>query len=255
MTSPRFIGIDLAWQSNAHPSGAAVLCGDREGAELLAVTGSLHSLRSVTDFIVGHESYETVVAIDAPLIIENDSGQRHCETLVSRAYGSRHASCHTSNRSRFPDAASVRLAGTLMSRGYRHATTIVSRRTLMEVYPHPALIELFALPSILKYKKGSVSARAQGLEQLQRLLATLELAEPRLLTSPPLSTLLATPPTSLRGSARKALEDSLDALVCAYIAYHYWYWDGKRTAILGDSSEGYIAIPTTSAESMARASV
>lgn len=221
----------------------------------MAVTGSLRSLASVTDFIAGHESDDTVVAIDAPLIIENDSGQRLCETLVSRAYGSRHASCHTSNRSRFPDASSVSLARALISRGYRHAESTVSRRTLMEVYPHPALIELFELPSILKYKKGSVSARAQGLEQLQRLLATLQFAEPRLLTSPPLSILLATPPASLRGSARKALEDSLDALVCAYIAYHYWYWDGKRTAIFGDLSKGYIAIPTTSAESAVRASV
>lgn len=245
----------MAWRSYAHPSGAAALAGDREGAELVAVTGSLRSPSSVLDFVAIHESDEAVIAIDAPLIITNDGGQRPCETLVSRAYGSRHASCHTSNRSRFPDAASVSLAEALVSRGYRHPGENLSRRTLLEVYPHPALIELFALPSVLKYKKGRVALRAQGLAQLQSLLATLQFAEPALRTTPSLSSLLAAPPASLRGSARKALEDSLDALVCAYIAYHFWYWDGKRTAIFGDVSTGYIAIPTMAAGSAVRASV
>lgn len=243
MPHASFIGIDLAWLSHRNPSGAASLAGDAAGATLTATTGLLASLTEVQAFVAAHERESTTVAIDAPLIIENVGGQRACETLIGRAYGARHASCHTSNLTRYPDAASVRLARALVTSGYVHAGAGRLPRVVLEVYPHPALIELFALPLALKYKKGSAALRAAGLARLQQLIGSLTDAEPRLLTNALLSVLLSTQPSSLRGRARKELEDSLDAVVCAYIAYHHWYWQGRRTAIFGETRSGYIAVP------------
>jgi predicted RNase H-like nuclease len=38
----------------------------------------------------------------------------------------------------------------------------------------------------------------------------------------------------------KALEDQLDALLCAYIGAHWWYWGIERNLVLGDRTTGYI---------------
>jgi predicted RNase H-like nuclease len=242
-----FIGIDFAWRSERNLSGGAVLRGDRESAQLIEVSASLASCSAVLAYIEKHAAATTVVAIDAPLIITNQEGQRHCETLIGRCYGARHGSCHTSNLSLYPQATSVGLASKLKSRGFRHAPGLThpeNERVMLEVYPHPALIELFHLPSILKYKKGRVATRRSGQQELQQWLRKLSLSSPPLECTPRLSDFLDTGTNSLRGSALKANEDALDAIVCAYIAYYYWFWGARGTHTFGDVDSGYIIVPT-----------
>jgi pyridoxamine 5'-phosphate oxidase len=41
----------------------------------------------------------------------------------------------------------------------------------------------------------------------------------------------------------KAVEDQLDALLCAYVAAHWWYWGRERNDVLGNSRTGYIVVP------------
>src|SRR5881392_2715928 len=106
----RFIGIDLAWKSDRNSTGAVCLQGDRTGAELVVVAPPLWSPADVLEFVRVNSATESVVAVDAPLIIINRSGQRTCETLVGRRYGRRDASCHTSNLTLYPAANSVALA-------------------------------------------------------------------------------------------------------------------------------------------------
>jgi predicted RNase H-like nuclease len=43
-------------------------------------------------------------------------------------------------------------------------------------------------------------------------------------------------PTSI--ATLKALEDQLDALLCAYIGAHWWYWGIERNLVLGDRTTG-----------------
>ena len=87
MTTTTFIGIDLAWKSERNPTGIAVLQGDRDGAQLTALA-TIYPERSVLDFVTANATANTVVAIDAPLIIINETGQRGCETAVGKRYGS-----------------------------------------------------------------------------------------------------------------------------------------------------------------------
>ena len=129
-----------------------------------------------------------------------------------------------------------------------------SKRVILEVYPHPALIELFGLASILKYKKGSNGARAAGLHELQRLIGSLRTAEPALRDSALLAHLLALAPDTLRGTSRKELEDALDAVVCAYIGFHFWYWGESGSTIFGDETTGYIVVPQSTGARSSRAS-
>jgi predicted RNase H-like nuclease len=217
-----FIGIDLAWRGEKNPSGGAVLKGDRQRAQLIEVTASLGSCSAALAYVEEHATASTFVAIDAPLIISNQEGQRHCETLISKRYADRHGSCHSSNLSLYPQATSVHLASQLVSRGFRHAPDLAhpeNQRVILEVYPHPALLELFQLPSIIRYKKGKVEERRSGQRELQRRLKELSLSAPPLECTPKLKEFLATDTNSLRGTALNPNENALDAFVCAYIVY------------------------------------
>ncbi len=240
-----FISIDLACKSERHPTGAIVLRESVDGAVLADVASPLRSLDAVMEYVCAHETRPCVVAIDAPLIIPNATGQRACERLVGQRYGARHAACHTSNRTLYPDAASVRLAHALAERGFAHGPELQQDATavMLEVYPHAAMVALFDLPLIVKYKKGRIADRRTGVMRLQQLLRQLTTQDPPLVANDALEELLGRPVAALAGQALKDYEDSLDALICAYIAYHYWTWGGQRTEIFGDVSSGYIANP------------
>ena len=79
-----FIGIDLAWRGEKNPSGGAVLRGDRRCARLIEVNASLDSCSAVLAYVENHATPSTIVAIDAPLVIPNEKGQRRCETLIGK---------------------------------------------------------------------------------------------------------------------------------------------------------------------------
>jgi predicted RNase H-like nuclease len=242
-----FIGIDLAWKSARNPTGAAVLNGDHSGARL-EVLSTLSPQTSVADFIIANATANTVLAIDAPLVIVNKTGQRACETAIGKKYGSRDASCHTSNLRLYPDASSTVLTAALLTHGFTHvdrATTKESGRLMVEVYPHAAMVALWDLPKTIKYKKGSVSAKRLGLSSLQSHLTTLSKTVPPLLWSGMLQEVLSTDLNDLVGQSLKNHEDQLDALFCAYLAYYFWYWGWKRTELFGDLRSGYILNPTS----------
>lgn len=241
----RFIGIDLAWKSERNPTGAVCLEGDRTGAELVVVAPPLWSAAEVLEFVQANAAAESVVAVDAPLVIANRSGQRTCETLVGQRYGRRDASCHTSNLTLYPAATSVILAKSIEAEGYVHANpaTPLPPRVIAEVYPHAGMVALFDLPKIIKYKKGTVAGKRTGLNVLRAHLATLEHTEPRLNRSAALTSLLSENLDRLGGQDLKSYEDSLDALFCGYLAYYFWYWGWARTEVFGDVQAGYILNP------------
>ncbi|MGI9165423.1 MAG: DUF429 domain-containing protein, partial [Pyrinomonadaceae bacterium] len=74
---------------------------------------------SVADFVRAHSSVRTVVAADAPLVIVK-AGQRACETAVGKKYGSRQASCHTSNLRLYFHASSVARTAELLAESFTH---------------------------------------------------------------------------------------------------------------------------------------
>jgi len=112
-----FIGVDLAWRSERNPTGIAILDGDQSGARLTLID-TLRAGMSVFERIIQESTPNMVVAIDAPLVIKNEVGQRLCETEIGRRYGSRHASCHTSNLTLYKNAASVLLTTQLLMKGF-----------------------------------------------------------------------------------------------------------------------------------------
>jgi predicted RNase H-like nuclease/cytidine deaminase len=243
----KFIGVDLAWIKR-NPSGVAILEGDRSGASLVQV-GILYPEVSVSEFVCANATANTVVAIDAPLIIVNEKGQRSCETAIGRRFGSRDASCHTSNLGLFPNAASVALSSELAAAGFVHVDPAQPQqhgRLMAEVYPHAAMVALWNLPKVIKYKEGTKANKLIGLRVLLTHLAQLKNAEPPLLKSGVLAELSQTDLDGLAGEKLKVYEGQLDAVFCAYLAYYFWYWGWERNELFGDLSTGYIMNPKVS---------
>ena len=119
-------GIDLAWRTNKNPTALAI--GSLKGGELKlnAIANDLYGIDSIVAYLNKLPNLYGI-AIDGPLIIQNSSGQRKCETLIGQEYGSRHASCHTSNLKLFPMADSVQLSRILSSKGFQHLGANVGR--------------------------------------------------------------------------------------------------------------------------------
>lgn len=246
--SRKFVGVDLGW-SERNRSGLAVAEWTGARAVVEPVIGGVPGNESVVSMIEQLPGETIVVAIDAPLIIRNDSGQRPCETEVSRRFGKFHASAHSSNLKRYPDPAPCRLAAMLEQRGFLHGAPNEPRlggRWFFEVYPHPAQVVLFGLDRILKYKQGKGRTRETRLAELARLrqfLAGLRDGVPALWPGAAGEALLNEPLSGLRGRALKDHEDALDAWFCAYLALYGWYWGRHRNETIGDFESGYIVVP------------
>ena len=243
-----FIGVDLAWNTDGNHTGVAVLQGSADGVELAAVSEGLTSRKDVVQFIAANLGRTSVVAIDASLVVPNGKGQRQCERRVSKKFGRYHASCHTTHRGRKYWDAGGRLLEELRQHDVRHDFDLARARQrsggwAFEVYPHPAMLQLFGLDRIISYKKGPVADRRKGLRILQSHLYALVSRSPGLVENSMLRNLLDRDVTDVKGEALKRYEDTLDALFCAYLAWYCWRWGEEKNEIFGTLSEGYIVVP------------
>ena len=248
-----FLGLDLAWHDSGKTSALAVLGGGADRVELLQVFEKLLSDDAIIGAIAESASDNAVLAIDAPLVITNVDRQRPCDREIGRRFGHAHASAHSANLTLFPNSRGVRVAQRLRTDGWQHQVDPhVDRqrpgRRIIEVYPHPAHVVLFDRSRIIKYKKGRVAARRGGLNELRRSISDqLGIATPSLLGGSRLQRLLSTQLDGLRGVELKQYEDTLDAVLSAFIAAHYWVWAGERNDMIGTMHDGYIVTPSRTA--------
>ena len=244
MKSYTLAGVDLAWTPKR---STAVAVGNLSGdsLQLTEVHEALWGAAEVLD-VLGSIPHLHGIAIDAPTIINNPTGQRPCETAVSRAYGSRHAGCHSSNLQNHADNAGLRVSSELQQQGYRYLASRTSRWQI-ECYPHPALIEFFELPERLVYKEGKnlrADDQRRGQKELARLIKKLERSPVLRLAIPnPLKRDYFSPSHIARkkGTSLKANEDVLDAVACLYIAGRYQ--QGQKNRVFGNTESGFIYVP------------
>jgi predicted RNase H-like nuclease len=241
LSHPRFLGIDLGWQSGA----SGLCCLGLKGDQLLLQ--HLTCRQPVAEILAWVEAWSegaetVVVAVDAPTLIPNLTGMRLPDRLAHRYFGKYDAGCYPANQGRPFAEKLVAFGLALEALGFAHAPHSPAQplgRFQLEVFPHPATVHLFNLERILKYKKGRLAERRPELEKLRHYQLT---RLPRLTPALGISAadLPAIPTT---GKAMKAVEDQLDSLTCAYVAAHWWYWGGDRNWILGDRDNGYIVVP------------
>ncbi|MBD2384524.1 DUF429 domain-containing protein [Cylindrospermum sp. FACHB-282] len=257
----KFIGVDFGWKSQ--PSGLCCLELIDGKLQLL----DLDRLELIADILTWIDKTvqpdePAMIAVDAPTLIPNATGSRLPDKLSHKYFGKYHAGCYPANQNLPFSDRTINFGLELESRGFAHAPTIEPQkpgRYQIEVFPHPAIVNLFNLQRILKYKKGRLNERRLELIKLQNyILNILPTLEPSWRpTALCLTAGLRQRASLLRGrlggsfpheipttgAALKAVEDQLDSLICAYVAAHWWYWGEQRNLVLGDRTTGYIVIP------------
>ena len=229
-----YLGIDLAWKGT-NRTGLAVV--DQQGA--LVASGAVRADDEISRWIADHVADPVVVAVDAPLVVPNLTGQRVAEREIGRAYGRYGAAAYPSNRGN-PLFDPPRAETIARAHGWAvdpDATVGAGIPVCVEVYPHPALVGLFELPQRVLYKKGT--DRRSGFLQLLDLLESIpELA---LVDHPRWQELVAIVADPRPGDLTR-IEDEIDAILCAHLA---WLWHHRRGAlqVYGSLAEGYIVAP------------
>lgn len=245
----KFLGIDFGWTSGA--SGLCLLTFSEKNKNLAIASFSL--LLDPDDIVawvdeVLPNSDMGLVAVDAPTIIPNEIGTRLPDRLTHKCFGKYHAGCYPANLNRPFAARTTKLGFDLEDRGFAHAPEITAQKTgryQIEVFPHPAMVMLFGLDRIIKYKKGRLGDRRQ---ELLRLIKYIETILPNLEPSLNINDnelwreLIADVPT-VKGRVLKDIEDRIDAVVCAYVGAYWWYWGSAKNQTLGDRQNGYIIVP------------
>jgi predicted RNase H-like nuclease len=236
------LGIDAAW-TLTQPSGVALVAENATGWRLTAVASSYQHFLALADkkqqqaeirpagsspdvpALLNAASALSnrpvdLVAIDMPLAQTPIIGRRNSDNAVSRAYGGRKCGTHTPSPSR-PGVISDNLRRDFEIAGYPLRMDDWIGRGLIEVYPHPALLELAGAKERLPYKAAKVRIYWQSASPQQRrenlyrqwtqIIALLE--------SEIAGVTIAFPQIEVTASGRqvKAFEDSLDAVVCAWI--------------------------------------
>lgn len=194
-----FIGIDLAWTPGRH-SGIAII---NQQGQLKAY----HYPNNVHAIIEIIQTYpNSIIGVDAPLIITNPQGHRPNERLFLKCFARYGLGVHAANTSlfakRFPGYTGFTLYALLQKFGYDF-----NHNNLYEVYPHATILVNFNHNKVLRYKANTRKThRIAAFEYLQNSLSEALTIDATFLSDP----------YTLKGKALKEYEDFLDALVCAY---------------------------------------
>lgn len=246
------LGIDAAW-TDRQPSGVALIRESQEGCwEYIAADSSYAAFLAragirLTDPLVPNppalleaarrlsESELAVVAVDIPLEVGPDGApaltqRRRCaDNELTRAFVSRGCGTHSPNANRPGPIAVELMRGFGLRLGVRSADA--SSPCLIEVYPHTAAMLLLGEPYRVPYKIARAGKywRKEGLapEQrreritlnLRRLVCALQ-AEVQGIR-------LIVPGEPLKPREIKHLEDTLDALLAAWVGVKFLRGEAK----------------------------
>lgn len=243
-----FIGIDLAW-SEKNGTGIAIIKGDKKKGKIISAK-LLYSDEEIINYIKKEvDNKNAIIAIDAPLVVPNKTGRRFAEDVTGLLFRKYNAGAYPANRERlslWSPANTIRgeeILKALEKNKFEHSPFVKKyekSRKFFEVYPHPSMVVLFKLDSILKYKNKPNRDYNFRYKEFDKYLTNLKnLNNPSLNLS---QEILNKNVRKLKAASLKEYEDVLDSVFCAYIAHYYWA-NPDKCSILGDVKRGYILTP------------
>lgn len=235
------LGIDAAWTAT-EPSGVALAKEIDTGWELVAAEDSYQhfvaraagadvsgtrpagSMPPIADLVTACIALTgqrpDIVAIDMPLARSPIIQRRFADNAVSKAYGARKCGTHTPSATR-PGSISDCLTSSFAEAGYSLATEAIIPPCLIEVYPHPALVELMSAPERLPYKIAKMRSYWPSIlvtERKQRLFTNWSSIVQRLDRQiAGAAERLQLPLLDAPNWALKSAEDMIDAAVCVWV--------------------------------------
>ena len=231
------LGIDAAW-TLGNPSGVALVARAGSTWRLIRASSSYQGFlggpphvrptggRAPVGELLAHSvslasDSVTLVAVDMPLARDPIVGRRTSDDAVSRAFGAMKCAVHSPSALR-PGAVSDDFTAEFACAGYDLVTDgAFGVAGVIEVYPHPALVRLCAANERLRYKYGKLRGYWRDLDReaclaaLRGVWAQIVAAlEPEVAGA---AEHLTIPPPGSPTWMMKAFEDTLDAVVCAWV--------------------------------------
>lgn len=228
----RYIGIDLAW-TYTNETGIAVL--DDKGG-LLFLDANIYSDDDIVDIVNSYYQHPTYIAIDAPLVINNETGSRSAEIELMKTpiNGHRVRAFIASRRFLTRTYGAIRgetLAQQLIENISFQFGIIVGNDSIIETLPTGILAALTpeCFPFKYKLKRGvTLDIARQELERLSHLFNV------DLYPSEPYSR-----------KTHKHLEDQMDAFLCAKGIYEI-VKNNYQYRQFGETTDGFIIVPNSS---------
>lgn len=243
------LGIDAAWTTK-RPSGVAVVQQQGTRWKCIAIAPSYasfielaqsrspdwtrspsgsspnpHKLLCASTRLAGETP--ALITLDMPVATVPILGRRMADREVSRIFGSRWCSAHSSGPAR-PGPLGVQLACGFAEAGYPIATANTQCGTMhrvVEVYPHPALLTLLRRDRRVPYKVDKTSKYWKGIplvDRIERILTEFS----GILAG--LENFIDDIPIALPGASQdrtlaalKPIEDAIDALICCWVGIEY----------------------------------
>ena len=246
-----FIGIDLAWGEGSDKKAAnesAVVVLDAAGRVVQA--GWIHGVAETVAWVKRNAHDDALLFVDAPLVVNNESGQRLCEKQVGQRYGRWKVAANSTN-TRSKRLGGVALREQLATLGWRYSDGCKgpprTGRHVSECYPYTTIVGTPELgyderPPYKRKPKSmrDVTAsefrerRAKVCDELIRRVAKLASANPPLdLSSHTETRALVERPSPISNAEYKHREDLLDAALCAWTASLWSRWGKERCQVLG----------------------
>lgn len=256
------LGVDAAW-THDHPSGVCLLKEEHGEYSCVALAPSYEDFYCLADGIdvnwdkvpygsipdverllltsskLLNNNNVSVITVDMPISISPITGRREAENAISKAFGAMGCGAHSPSILR-PGKISTLFLKDCLKNNFEFAnasTTAGQVNTVIEVYPHPALIDLLGLDYRLTYKAGNTSTYWPQLSVKERkakllgIYQTILTALSKHITGIPLS--IPEDLVERPFSYFKRYEDVLDALVCGWIGMKYL---GSEAKAYGDKS-------------------
>ncbi len=243
------IGIDLAWAEKAggktNESGIVML----DPAGKVVAAGWTVGIDETVAWLDYHVLSDALLFVDAPLVVNNDNGQRLCEKQVGQRYGRWQVSANSTN-SRSPRLAGVDLLDRLRAYGWMYhdgigGPPVNPGRFVSECYPYTAIVgacELGYKNERPRYKrkprnmstKDFHPLRAAECDELIRRVALLKNADPPMdICTHPETRSLVEERSPSANKDYKHREDLLDAALCTWTAALWSRWGENRCQVLG----------------------
>ena len=233
----KFVGIDLAW-TYKNETGICIISDD---GEIEYLNSAILSNEEIVNLIKYYCNERICIAIDAPLIVKNETGSREAERNFMRN------KIHGHNLTLFVASRSYLTKTFGEIRGETlpgiEINTMVSeeKSTVIETFPSAVCCGLFPEIYPVKYKLKRTVPYNETQYQMNRLLSRLRKLEEEEGIVKNLVSELKLNNIELCSKNHKHIEDKVDAFLSAYCIYSI-YKKIANPLVFGDVEGGFITI-------------
>lgn len=239
----KFIGIDLAW-TYKNESGICVI---DESGEVLELESAVFSDENLVNIIKTYSDEKLHIAIDAPLVVNNETGSRQAERDLQRGRIHGHRLFAFNSNRTFMTKTYKGIRGEMLSNLIIEHLPNISigmneqDSSIVETFPTGIVSGLFPDIFPVKYKRKKGIKFEETVGQMKLMTERIGLFEQQDIISG-FSEKIIVDEVTITRKHHKHLEDKLDAVLCA-LGLYMIYKELAAPRRFGTDEDGFLLIP------------